>query len=35
MPGYEMSASEIEAEKDKTMLELDSVLEQVVLSRKG
>ena len=34
MPGYEMMGGEVEAEKDKKMLELDSVLEQIVLSRK-
>ena len=30
-----MLASEVEAEKDKKMLELDSVLEQIILSRKA
>ena len=35
MPGYEMLGGDVEAEKDKKMLDLDSVLEQIVLKRKN
>lgn len=34
MPGYELMLNEVEADKEKKMLELDSVLEQIILTKK-